>query len=152
MAIIVLNLTLFATPSHAFIPEEPFVPTHELQCLAQGIYFEAKGEPLLGQMAVGHVILNRTKDERFPSTVCGVVQQTKHGCQFSWYCDGKSDALPNNDQAQLARRLAYTLLTNNTYDITKGALFFHADYVKPGWKKHAELTLEIGNHLFYRRP
>lgn len=152
LATTVLSLTLSATPSQAYIPKQMYTDSPEAYCLAQAIYFEAKGEPIIGQLAVGHVVLNRSKDSRFPTSICGVVQQTRHGCQFSWYCDGKTDVLPNNLQANKAKLIASFLLLYKSPDITNGALFFHANYVQPRWAKRSELTIEIGNHLFYRRP
>lgn len=148
MATTVLNLTLSATPSQAY----DYSPQlqEEVYCLAQNIYFESRGEPIQGQLAVAMVTINRTKHKDYPSTICGVVNQ---GCQFSWVCDGKSDKLPTNSTAgQQAINLAKQAITNrDLVDITDGAIFFHADYSKPSWSKKMEKTIAIGNHIFYRR-
>jgi spore germination cell wall hydrolase CwlJ-like protein len=122
----------------------------EIECLTQTIYFESRGEPIAGQLAVGLVTINRKNSDLFPDTICGVIRQRTPVCQYSWYCDGKSDTVPANKEGKLARALAVGLLTSNVEDITKGALFFHADYINPGWT-NLEKTIEIGAHVFYRR-
>lgn len=121
----------------------------ETYCLAQVIYFEARGESIEGQIAVAQVTINRAKSSLFPNNICSVVQQTKPVCQYSWYCNSKSNMLPNNKQAAQSKVLAYTILTTNIADTTHGALFFHASSVKPKWR-NLEKTVEIGAHIFYR--
>jgi N-acetylmuramoyl-L-alanine amidase len=120
---------------------------HELECLATGVYFEAKGEPLAGQLAVGKVIANRTESHgRFPTTYCGVLFQRG---QFS-FVHGHS--LPSvkhqNRQWQTAVAIAEIVDQNLKESPVGDALFFHARYVAPGW--HAKRVASIGNHLFYR--
>lgn len=139
MVTTVLNLTLLGSPSLANSVN------NEILCMAQTIYFEARGESLAGQLAVGLVTLNRVKDARFPKTVCEVVKQD---CQYSWYCDGKTDKLPLNNSANIALILAKTLMTVPIPDFTNGALFFHSKAVN---SKFTEKTIVIGNHIFYRR-
>jgi N-acetylmuramoyl-L-alanine amidase len=121
--------------------------TRELDCLATGIYFESKGEPLIGQLAVGKVIANRTKSGgRFPETYCGVLFQ--HG-QFS-FVHGHS--LPGvshvNRQWQTAVAIAKIVDQNLKESPAGNALFFHARYVTASW--HAKRVASIGNHIFYR--
>ena len=121
--------------------------THELDCLATGVYFESKGEPLAGQLAVGKVIANRTKSGgRFPDSYCGVLFQ--HG-QFSFV---HGHALPNvphaNRQWQTAVAIAKIVDQHLKASPAGDALFFHARYVSPGW--HAKRVASIGNHVFYR--
>ena len=159
MATTVLSLTLCASPSQA---SDYSNFSQEVMCLAQNIYFESRGEPVKGQIAVALVTINRTNHPDFPNTICGVVQQAvvnskgqpiKGKCQFSWYCDGKSDEMPSGD-AQVKQSVALAAMLLSTpikVDITKGALFFHASYVKPSWRKTSEKTIAIGNHIFYRR-
>lgn len=118
-------------------------------CLAQVIYFEARGESLKGQIAVAQVALNRVTSDKFPDDMCSVVYQTKPSCQFSWYCDGTSNKLPQNDSAIHSKSLAKKLLTSELADVTNGALFFHATSIDPGWN-NLEKTVEIGSHVFYR--
>lgn len=128
----------------------------ELQCLAQNIYFEARSEPLEGKLAVGHVVLNRMADERFPEKECAVIRQggdrRLHRCQFSWWCDGRSDT-PRNAQAwQEAMVLATLIKAGLVPDPTKGALWYHADYVNPGWAVRLGKSVHIGRHIFYTDP
>lgn len=121
--------------------------SHELDCLATGIYFESKGEPLVGQLAVGKVIANRTKSGgRFPGTYCGVLFQRG---QFS-FVHGHS--LPSvshaNKQWQTAVAIAKIVDQNLKESPAGDALFFHARYVSAAW--HAKRVASIGNHIFYR--
>jgi len=146
LAAIALSLTLFANNSQA----SSFRTNEAVDCLTQNIYFEARGEPVLGQIAVGYVTLNRLNHPDFPSTICGVVRDgSKHSCQFSWYCDGKSDKLPNTEEVAKIRILATVIITRKLRDPTHGALYFHSVNINPKWKK-SEKIIEIGNHVFYR--
>jgi N-acetylmuramoyl-L-alanine amidase len=120
---------------------------HELDCLATGIYFESKSEPLVGQLAVGKVIANRTKSGgRFPSSYCGVLFQRG---QFSFV---HSHTLPNvprsSKQWQTAVAVAKIVDQNLKESPAGDALFFHARYVSAAW--HAKRVASIGNHIFYR--
>ena len=122
-------------------------PTHELDCLATGVYFEAKSEPLAGQLAVGKVIANRTQSGgRFPGTYCGVLFQRG---QFSFV---HGHALPSvshsSKQWQTAVAIAKIVDQHLEESAAGDALFFHARYVSPGW--HAKRVASIGNHVFYR--
>ncbi|MGB0681625.1 MAG: cell wall hydrolase [Magnetovibrionaceae bacterium] len=125
-----------------------------LQCLAMNIYWEARSEPDLGQVAVAAVTLNRANHKAFPNDVCGVVQQggaeRRHLCQFSWWCDGKSD-LPREDKAwDESMELARHVLDGELDDPTDGAMWYHADYVKPAWSRKKVRVAKIGRHIFYR--
>ena len=119
-------------------------------CLAKAIYWEARGEGEVGMLAVSSVILNRVKDERFPDTVCEVVYEGGEAppCQFSWWCDGKSDYPTDRAQWGEILELAYTYLATRPKDTTEGALFYHATSIQAPWRR--ELTAQIGNHIFYR--
>ena len=133
-------------------------------CLAQNIYFEAGNQPLAGKMAVANVTLNRVMDEQFPNNICDVVYQTKTWkkswkgnmipvrgqCQFSWFCDGKSDEPKDSKTWLEAIRIADTMMYNNHIDITDGALWYHAYYVQPYWSKHLKKVVEIEDHIFYK--
>ena len=121
--------------------------TRELECLATGIYFESKSEPLLGQLAVGKVIANRAKSGgRFPSSYCGVLFQRG---QFSFVHGHK---LPNvahsSRQWQTAVAIAKIVDQRLKDSVVGNALFFHARYVSPGW--HLKRVASIGNHIFFR--
>jgi len=124
-----------------------------LRCLALNIYHEARGEPLQGKIAVAHVVLNRVAARRFPGEVCEVIKQggerRRYRCQFSWWCDGRSDR--PRDLAAWRESLLVALLIRRgaTDDPTEGALWYHADNVKPYWAKIFKKHLKIGNHIFY---
>jgi spore germination cell wall hydrolase CwlJ-like protein len=122
---------------------------HEVDCLTKAIYFEARGESIVGQIAVGLVTINRKNSSLFPSTICKVISQVKPVCQYSWYCKNKSILVPNNKESKIAKALAIDLLTYSREDFTLGALFFHSTKINPGWK-NLEKTIDIGSHVFYR--
>jgi N-acetylmuramoyl-L-alanine amidase len=115
-------------------------------CLATAVYFEAKGEPLKGQLGVAHVILNRTKSGRFPRSVCGVVRQPG---QFSFVHGGHLPAVSHGGaQWKTALAIAALALSGDAPAPAPKALFFHARSVSPGW--HLTRVAAIGNHVFYR--
>ena len=128
----------------------------DLDCLALNIYFEARGEPLEGKRAVGHVVLNRVHDTEFPESVCQVVRQggeeVRHSCQFSWWCDGRSDRPVDPLAWRESRAVAWEVLSGATKDPTRGALWYHAEYVQPPWRDKMLKSRRIGQHIFYRRP
>ena len=137
-------------------------PERQLRCLAEGIYFEARGEPLRGQLAVGRVILNRVKSSSYPNTICDVVYQNDHKrnrCQFSFACDGKPDAITEKAVWAKVQGYASWLLANDPegteYQVLASladATHYHADYVSPSWARFFELTARIGRHIFYADP
>jgi len=130
-------------------------------CMALNIYHEARGEPVVGQVAVAHSVINRMADSRYPSTVCGVVKQARYSawdtkepirnqCQYSWFCDGLPD-IPKDDKAMLESTIvAQFVLSGSSRDITEGATHYHADYVHPYWAEHMSITAKIGSHIYYR--
>jgi len=126
----------------------------DFECLAQAIYFEAGNDAPNGQRAVGDVILNRLHDPRFPKTVCDVVHQGGEGapghCQFSWWCDGRSDGTVDDIRWQMAQQAANEVVSGDYPDWTMGALFFHSKSVHPYWSRKLQLTNVIGEHIFYR--
>lgn len=125
----------------------PEAGSHELECLATGIYFESKSEPLAGQLAVGQVIANRTQSGgRFPDSYCGVLFQRG---QFS-FVHGHSLPSVNhsNRQWQTAVAIAKIVDQGLQSSVAGNALFFHARYVSPGW--HMKRVASIGNHIFFR--
>jgi len=119
------------------------------QCLRTALYFEARGESLKGQFAVAEVILNRVDSPAYPKSVCSVVQQ---GCQFSFTCDGRSEAMGERQAADRAGRIARVMLDGAPRALTQGATHFHTVNVKPGWARQFPRTAAIGQHLFYRQP
>jgi len=121
--------------------------SHELDCLATGIYFESKGEPLAGQLAVGQVIANRTQSGgRFPGTYCGVLFQHS---QFS-FVHGHSlpEVARSNSQWQTAVAIAKIVDQHLKDPVVGDAMFFHARYVSPNWRM--KRVASIGNHIFFR--
>ena len=131
------------------------------ECLAKNIYFEAKNQPLIGQLAVAIVVMNRVEDHRFPNTVCEVVQQgptlawtenfpVKNKCQFSWFCDGKSDEPTDSVTWMESIKLAGFILNDYYPDITEGALWYHANSVDPYWNDFLTSTVIINDHIFYK--
>jgi len=136
--------------------------TASLMCMALNIYHESNNQSMLGQMAVGQVVMNRVADSRFPNTVCGVVKQavtykgTKkpilYRCSFSWFCDGKDDEPDYNSRSwTLALDHASIVLSGKiVLDITEGATHYHATYVRPAWAKTKTRTTRIDKHIFYR--
>jgi hypothetical protein len=133
---------------------EPIEP--DLDCLALNIYWEARSESLLGQVAVAAVTLNRVAAPGFPGSVCEVVfqgeERGRHLCQFSWRCDGRADQPRNLVAWEEARRIARLALSDGVADPTGGALWYHADHVLPRWAGEMMLQARIGHHLFYGRP
>ncbi len=131
-------------------------PNDEITCLALNIYFEARGEPEKGKRAVGHVVMNRVANKRFPGTVCDVIRQggelRRHRCQFSWWCDGRSDMPRNKRQWQKSNEHALAVYWGRSDDPTAGALWYHADYVNPSWNKTFVRGPKIGRHIFYSAP
>ena len=144
---------LFLISTSASIAAQNFEPAKERQCLALNIYFEARSEPLLGKIAVGHVVLNRIHDSRFPESACAVIQQggymLRHRCQFSWWCDGLSDRPANLRAWKQSMHLAKLILIGTLPDPSGGALWYHADYVKPSWSKALTRNAKLGRHIFY---
>jgi spore germination cell wall hydrolase CwlJ-like protein len=126
----------------------------EVRCLAQTIYFEARGEPDAGKLAVGHVVMNRVASDQYPDRVCAVVRQggeeQLHRCQFSWWCDGRSDQPEELDAWRHSQALARAVYWNFSPDPTGGAKWYHADYVAPAWRDKFERGPVIGRHVFYR--
>jgi spore germination cell wall hydrolase CwlJ-like protein len=116
-------------------------------CLAQAIYFESRGEPLDGQVAVAEVVLNRVDSRSYPKSVCGVTNQ---GCQFSYTCDGLSDTMKSALPRQRAEKIASLMLAGRARTITDGATHFHTRSVRPDWSRRFTRTTAIGHHIFYR--
>jgi len=123
----------------------PDTMADDLQCMAGAIYFESKGEPLSGQLAVAEVILNRTKSGRFPKSVCSVV--TQRG-QFSFVRGGRVPAIAPNKQYRTAVAVARVALADAWDSPATGAMYFHARRVSPSWNRVQ--VAAIGNHVFYR--
>lgn len=118
----------------------------DLECMAEAIYHEARGESRQGQAAVAEVILNRVDSRQFPSSVCGVVNQP---AQFS-YTIGGAKPMRNKAAYLRARTIAEAALSGAPRNLTQGATYFHTPAVRPGWSHRFQRTVKIGGHIFYR--
>ena len=136
---------------------------NEIYCLAQNIYFEAGNQPLAGKIAVSQVVLNRTQHPNYPTTVCGVIYQAKwktnwkgnevpirNKCQFSWFCDGKSDDPVDSPTWISSLNIARNVVQGAYGDITEGATHYHSVYVNPYWADSLNETVVINEHIFYK--
>lgn len=132
----------------------------QLNCLATNIYHEARNEGLTGQKAVAWATLNRVESHRYPNIVCDVVYQAqlnengipiKNKCQFSWFCDGKSDAVDDLAAWNVAVKIAEKVSSSygNETDPTNGSFMYHAHYVTPYWASSYERQVRIDSHIFY---
>lgn len=136
----------YATLAAAVAAQPLAIDDDELNCLAIGVYYESKGEPLEGQLAVAEVILNRTVSGRFPRSVCGVLKQRG---QFSFVRGGQLPQPPESARAWKTALGVAKVARNDTWDSkVSNALFFHARHVSPGWRR-ARIG-SVGNHIFYR--
>jgi len=138
-----------------------------LVCLALNAYWEARNQDYLGMIAVNQVVMNRVASDIYPNTPCDVVFQgptrpswkdpeveypVRNRCQFSWYCDGKSDEVHEGEQDKwmMAIEASLEVLEGTHDDIVDGAMWYHADYVSPEWADYKEITSIIGDHIFYK--
>lgn len=128
----------------------------EMKCLATAIYFEARGEPERGQLAVAQVVINRLKNPAYPKTICGVVYQNKNmrnRCQFSFACDGIKDRITDagswNEAQALAKKVVFDDRTMFQADVGTST-HYHANYVRPRWARHMKKMQKIGRHIFYK--
>jgi len=165
-----MRLATFALAS--IMSSATFASGKEIECLAQNIYHEARGQDYAGQLAVAHVTINRMQHRRFPDTVCGVVKQgrtkpswkdgrpipIKNKCQFSWYCDGRSDDINEPKAWQKVKVTALLVYHNrvNGYlynerwnDNVLGAMWYHNTQVNPYWVASMHKVKHIHNHIFY---
>jgi len=150
------------------VPQVNVIDYDELECLALNLYHEARGEDIEGQVAVSQVVLNRKASNYFPNTICGVIKQAKisqwylkhhnrevpvrNQCQFSWYCDGKSDQPRDMRAWGHALTIASKVMRSEYPDMSHGAMFYHANYVEPYWSDHMLKVTYVGEHIFYRHP
>ncbi|MGY2234700.1 cell wall hydrolase [Pseudomonas gingeri] len=123
-----------------------------ITCLSRTIYWEAKGGQPADMEAVASVVLNRLGHEGFPGTICEVVKQgsEKKACQFSWWCDGRSDEVQEEDRYTVAKEIARKALNQQLKDRTHGAMYFHDRSVTPDWVKQYIKTAETDKFLFYK--
>lgn len=122
-------------------------------CLAEALYFEARGETVKGQFAVAEVIYNRVKSEKFPNSLCGVIHQgtgRKYQCQFTYTCDGNSDRITEQGAYARVGKVARAIIDGAGGELTGGATYYHSSSVRPRWAKVFNETARIGVHTFYR--
>ena len=124
------------------------------KCLAEGIYFEARGESKKGQAAVAQVIVNRVKNPAFPNSICGVVYHNKHrrnACQFSFACDGIRDRVNSKKAWRIAKKIADDMIDGREWLREVGSSsHYHANYVRPRWARKMKRMTQIGKHIFFR--
>ncbi|HYI64238.1 MAG TPA: cell wall hydrolase [Allosphingosinicella sp.] len=151
-----------AAPAHASEAAEPFVASRDpamrersLECLAQAVYYEARGESDDGQRAVAQVVLNRVRHPAYPNSVCGVVYQgsgRSTGCQFSFTCDGSMNAGIEPYAWDRARRIADAALAGAVYRPVGLATNYHTTAINPYWAPSLVPQTVVSAHIFYRRP
>ena len=125
-----------------------------LMCMALNIFFEARSEPIQGQIAVAEVTLNRVASDDYPNTICEVVlQENSQGCQFSWWCDGKSDSPKEHNSFQTSKSLARLMIDDGQYIsvVGKDATHYHTDDIKPYWSDNMVKVEQVGKHIFYAK-
>src|SRR6266852_2710774 len=142
---ILLLLAALATHNHQGQTEKA-----EVTCMAQALYYEARGEGQSGQEAVGEVILHRVRSGGHPDTICGVVREPR---KFSFLTDGSTKREIDSDAWQSAKELATRIVRGELVtSLTRRALFYHQVDIQPAWASEMVRTVKIGNHIFYRPP
>ncbi|MEQ9261434.1 MAG: cell wall hydrolase [Roseovarius sp.] len=125
------------------------------RCLAEALYFEARGESVKGQFAVAEVILNRVDSPEYPDDVCAVVHQgtgRKYACQFTYTCDGVKEVIAEKRAFDQVGKVAHLMVQGAPRPLTKGATHYHTRAVSPRWASRFPRTATIGVHHFYRQP
>jgi spore germination cell wall hydrolase CwlJ-like protein len=132
------------------VGEEPL--NDAITCLARTIYWEARGEGTAAMEAIANVVMNRLGHEGFPDKICEVVMQGREegACQFSWWCDGRSDDAKEDKSYAIAKEIARKALNRQLKDLTGGAMYFHARKANPSWANEYIKTGEIGVFVFYK--
>lgn len=140
----------------AFLASQPTAQGGaQWQCLAEALYFEARGESVRGMFAVGEVIMNRVDNAQFPDTLCGVINQgtgRKYACQFTYTCDGLAEHIGEPRAWDRVGKVAMMLIEGAPRQLTDGATHYHTKAVNPSWSRVYPRTASIGAHHFYRRP
>ena len=127
----------------------------EWECLAEALYFEARGETVKGQFAVAEVVLNRVDSARYPDSVCAVVRQgtgKRYQCQFTYTCDGHDERIRERKAWERVGKVARLMLDGAPRALTEGATHYHTKAVSPRWARSFPRTATIGVHHFYRSP
>ena len=159
--IVQTNVTMEIAPKEIPEPEDKAnvaimeYHSQQIQCMAENTYFEARGEPIIGQIAVNNVVLNRLNDpqKRFGHSPCEVIKQITYNkkkqkvCQFSWRCE-KNKVIRNYEQFSQIKLLVEQVYIGFHGDVTNGAKYYHATYVNPKW--NLRKLIQIGQHIFYK--
>lgn len=142
------------TFTKAWLDEQPVATGDEnFACLAEALYFEARGETVKGQFAVAEVIMNRVQSEQFPNSICGVVNQgtgRRYQCQFTYTCDGHAEVIREKSAYERVAKVARLVIDGAAANLTDGATYYHTTAVRPRWSRSFTKTTRIGVHLFYR--
>lgn len=152
-----LDLISIEKNSSTAVAEYSATDMKQIRCMAENLYFEARGEPLLGKIAVNNVVMNRVNDPqgRFGKTPCDVINQITYNkrkqkvCQFSWKCE-KNKVITNQQKFVDLMTLSHYTYYGAFEDVTEGSKFYHATYVNPRW--NLKKVTKIGQHIFYREP
>ncbi|MCA0928635.1 cell wall hydrolase [Ruegeria profundi] len=140
--------------SKAWLDQQPKATGDKhFKCLAEALYFEARGESVRGQFAVAEVILNRVESGRFPDSVCGVIKQgtgKKYQCQFTYTCDGRKEVIREKKAYERVAKVARAAIDGIAKELTEGATHYHTTAVRPSWARVYKETARIGVHIFYR--
>ena len=140
--------------SKSWIDSQPKATgSEQWRCLAEALYFEARGETVKGQFAVAEVIRNRVKSDRYPASFCGVIRQgtgRKYQCQFTYTCDGNKEVIREPQAYARVAKVARAVMDGRAAELTNGATHYHTTAVRPRWSKVFERTAHIGKHYFYR--
>ena len=144
------NITKSGAQAVDPVGEEPM--DDAITCLSRTIYWEARGEGAADMEAIANVVMNRLGHEGFPNTICEVVMQGREqgACQFSWWCDGRSDDAKEGESYATAKEIARKALNRQLTDRTDGALYFHQRKATPSWAKEYIKTVEVGEFVFYK--
>lgn len=144
------------TYSKAWLASQPRASGgSQWRCLAEALYFEARGESVKGQFAVAEVIMNRVASSRYPNTACGVINQgtgRKYACQFTYTCDGKAEVISEPKAFERVGKIAKIMVNGAKRPLTKGATHYHTKAVNPNWARKFPRTATIGFHYFYKQP
>ena len=125
------------------------------RCLAEALYFEARGESVKGQFAVAEVIMNRVESAEFPDSICGVIKQgtgRKYACQFTYTCDGHPEVINEPRAFEQVGKVAKLMVDGAPRNLTAGATHYHTRAVNPRWARVFPRTTSIGVHHFYKMP
>lgn len=128
--------------------------SEQAACLAEALYFEARGESVKGQFAVAEVIMNRVDSPSFPNSICGVIHQgtgRKYACQFTYTCDGHPEVIAEKAAYNRVAKVAGIMARSEDRPLTDGATYYHTHGVSPKWSRKFARTASIGVHYFYRR-